>query len=421
MNDWNTARKKEAEAAAAKAAAGKGGRKAATSKDKNKKKLKRVPKTPVAEVWFWLLGALDELLHKAKRITLEDLYRGAEQLGQTELVQLRNILATANKKVLPPEMNLNQMTAKQALWSAAAAHEYRSVDRSLLAPVPGLAPMRDKGLSSRQLHELGFREGELLRAGFSVSEICDLSRHDPARLRAAGLSVSDLVAGFGGPARLPPDLQGFRGILKLRAAGYSAAEMVAGGLDNAWDLRRAGFTASDVFSAGVPAEALRPAGFGLPELRPPSFLGPSVAVLQESDPRLLPAPLEGTRGGIWPKLLQAQAPAHPGKHDREQSRHASGASATARMGLGATLRNRPATAASALSVSVAGTSNAASFSTTMAASGAPDLPHRTVAWPDTPSGGGSAGPISSVAGGLLPPAPVMSRMGSLNASVRSGG
>lgn len=79
-----------------------------------------------------------------------------------------------------------------------------------------------------------------MRVGFSAAEVCEVAPHEPRRLRSAGLSVSELVEGFGGLMRLPPDLQGFRGVQKLRAAGYSAADMVAGGLDNAWDLARAG-------------------------------------------------------------------------------------------------------------------------------------------------------------------------------------
>ncbi len=57
------------------------------------------PPAPQAEVWAWLISAFDELISKQKRITLEDLYRGTELLAPAELVQLRNTLYTANKKV----------------------------------------------------------------------------------------------------------------------------------------------------------------------------------------------------------------------------------------------------------------------------------------------------------------------------------
>ena len=89
----------------------------------------------------------------------------------------------------------------------------------------------------------GYREGDLLRAGFSHEDVCEVSNHDPARLRAAGLSAAEVVAGCsrgGGVGGLPAGLQGFRGVQRLRAAGYSATELVAAGLDNAWDLRQAG-------------------------------------------------------------------------------------------------------------------------------------------------------------------------------------
>ncbi|GLC55266.1 hypothetical protein PLESTB_000966100 [Pleodorina starrii] len=399
MVEWNAAYMKELEekraAAAAKAALkGKRRRKVKAKPDannKDKKKSKK-PKSRMAEVWSLLFSSIDELINKAKRINLEDLYRGAELLAPPELVQLRNILYTANKKVLPKAMNVNQINIKTSLWAAAAAHEYSAVDRTLLYPVPALAVMRDKGLGAKHLQDLGYRERELLRVGFNASDACEVAPHEPARLRAAGLSVSELVAGFGGLMRLPPDLQGFRGIQKLRAAGYSAADMVAGGLDNAWDLARAGFSAAEVYSAGVPAEALRPAGFGLPELRPPGFLGPSLAVLQETDPRLLPPSLEGTRGGIWPRLLQPQAA--PGKeHSRSTSAFRFGN------------RSRPTTAAA----NANGAPTALSPSSTT--SGYVSL--RQVAWPDTPGGGGGVAGVPSATVGALPPAPAMSRAASI--------
>lgn len=113
---------------------------------------------------------------------------------------------------------------------------------------------------------------------------------------------------YSGPVQVPASLQGFRGVQKLRAAGYSAADLVAGGMDNAWDLRRAGYSAAEVAAAGVPASQLRSAGYGLPELQPASFLGPSVAMVQSFDPRTLPPYLEGTRGPMWQKLLAPPAP-----------------------------------------------------------------------------------------------------------------
>lgn len=175
------------------------------------------------------MASLDELVNKAKRANLEDMYRGVELLTEHEVVALRGILATANKKasahegrgpvrcrspactrrlvcelllllgsacstavywehcttdeeaccrsigcvlvcilllhpssfspqVLPTEgMNLNQLNLKQALWAAVAAHEY-VVDKVALRPPPltgGLGPLRDKGLSARQLSDLG--------------------------------------------------------------------------------------------------------------------------------------------------------------------------------------------------------------------------------------------------------------------------
>ncbi|GLI70280.1 hypothetical protein VaNZ11_015213 [Volvox africanus] len=397
MVEWNAAYMKELEAARAAAAAraamkGKRRRRVkvakpdANSKDKKKK---RKPKTKLAEVWSLLFSSIEELISKQKRITLEDLYRGAELLSPPELVQFRNILYTASKKVLPADMNINQLNIKQTLWAAAAAHEYSDADRTVLYPVPALAVMRSKGLGAKELQELGYRERELLRQGFTASDVCEVAPHEPARIRAAGLSVSELVAGFGGLMGLPPDLQGFRGIQKLKAAGYSAADMVAGGLDNAWDLARAGFSAAEVYSAGLPAEALRPAGFGLPELRPPGFLGPSMVVLQETDPRMLPPALEGTRGGIWPRLLQPQA-----APNKEQSKGPFKLST----------RSRPGTAApTAAPLAPSPSSTVSGY-----ASGRPDSV-RQVAWPESPPSGGGSGAV-------LLQAPAISRIGSMTTS-----
>ncbi len=51
-----------------------------------------------AEAWSGLMASLDELVNKAKRANLEDMYRGVELLAEHEVVVLRGILATANKK-----------------------------------------------------------------------------------------------------------------------------------------------------------------------------------------------------------------------------------------------------------------------------------------------------------------------------------
>ncbi|PNW82029.1 hypothetical protein CHLRE_06g270800v5 [Chlamydomonas reinhardtii] len=410
--EWTTARQAELDAARAAAAAKAGGKKKGKKKEAKKKEpagkdgKKKAPKTPVAEAWSNMMSAMDELVNKNKRVNLEDMYRGTEMLSPSELCTLRNIMATANKKVFPTDgMNLNQLNVKNALWAAAAAHEYAVVDRALAAPALGLAAVRDKGVGARQLLELGYREGDLLRAGFSHEDVCEVSNHDPARLRAAGLSAAEVVAGCsrgGGVGGLPAGLQGFRGVQRLRAAGYSATELVAAGLDNAWDLRQAGFSAAEVFTAGVPAEALRPAGYGVPELQPATFLGPSFAPLQDSDPRLLPSPLEGTRGGIWPRMLQTQPPALTLK---DAGRSGGGAGVSGGGGLGATSRlaatgmrtARAAPAASTASASPAGTG----------VQGLADqLPARNVGWGE--------------AGSALPAAPGLSRTGSAAGSVRSG-
>lgn len=164
----------------------------------------------------------------------------------------------------------------------------------------------------------------------------------------------------------------------------------------------AGFSAAEVFTAGVPAEALRPAGYGVPELQPATFLGPSFAPLQDSDPRLLPSPLEGTRGGIWPRMLQTQPPALTLK---DAGRSGGGAGVSGGGGLGATSRlaatgmrtARAAPAASTASASPAGTG----------VQGLADqLPARNVGWGE--------------AGSALPAAPGLSRTGSAAGSVRSG-
>eukprot|EP00198_Chlamydomonas_reinhardtii_P007159 XP_001696495.1 predicted protein [Chlamydomonas reinhardtii] len=218
--EWTTARQAELDAARAAAAAKAGGKKKGKKKEAKKKEpagkdgKKKAPKTPVAEAWSNMMSAMDELVNKNKRVNLEDMYRGTEMLSPSELCTLRNIMATANKKVFPTDgMNLNQLNVKNALWAAAAAHEYAVVDRALAAPALGLAARSRYTdacasseweavassiqspdflrLSSNPLSPTapfaGYREGDLLRAGFSHEDVCEVSNHDPARLRAAGL------------------------------------------------------------------------------------------------------------------------------------------------------------------------------------------------------------------------------------------
>ena len=70
-------------------------------------------------------------------------------------------------------MNLNQLNVKNALWAAAAAHEYAVVDRALAAPALGLAAVRDKGVGARQLLELGERGGGGAGDGDGDGDVAD--------------------------------------------------------------------------------------------------------------------------------------------------------------------------------------------------------------------------------------------------------
>lgn len=80
----------------------------------------------------------------------------------------------------------------------------------------------------------GFRAGDLIRVGFSTADVLSTAP-EPRHLSAGGVSLTDLAA-----AGLPPTLRGLRGLSRLRAAGYSAGEVLSAGLASPWAAREAG-------------------------------------------------------------------------------------------------------------------------------------------------------------------------------------
>ncbi len=91
---------------------------------------------------------------------------------------------------------------------------------------------------------VGFKEVDLLRVGCSRPEVVALASHAPSNMRAAGISVEDLLRpdAQGGlldaPKYAEQQLGGFRGAAALRSAGYSARDVSSAQVHTAWDLKQ---------------------------------------------------------------------------------------------------------------------------------------------------------------------------------------
>lgn len=92
-------------------------------------------------------------------------------------------------------------------------------------------------------------------------------------------------------------------------AGYSALEVVQGGVGHPWNLRRAGYGLQELADLGMSADELRQVGFGVPEAQAVDFLGTTMAKLVLTDTRRLPTFQGGTTDPKWHALL------HGGGHE----------------------------------------------------------------------------------------------------------
>ncbi|MEW5306687.1 MAG: hypothetical protein WDW36_009136 [Sanguina aurantia] len=207
-------------------------------------------------------------------------------------------------------------------------------------PPPSLAPE-----SLPDVHA-GYREHELITCGMTPSAVISASRNLPA-LRTAGVTVTELLLQQQEQhqthttqrqqnqlqqrqrrldAQLPTlsllpharspcaplAVTGHRGCAALRGAGYAAAELVAAGLDNAWELRAAGYSLPDLIECGMSGPELRAGGFGDPNLQPAGFLGSSLAPLHRIRADCLAPHFQGSSALEWKGPRQGRTAAFAG-------------------------------------------------------------------------------------------------------------
>jgi intracellular multiplication protein IcmE len=134
---------------------------------------------------------------------------------------------------------------------------------------------RGVGFSAQEMKDAGFSDGELKGAGFSERDIARAGGLPDGMtvddVRKAGCSVEALIklraAGVSAAA-----IRRINGCstAQLKAAGFSAADLKNAGFSAA-ELKKAGFSAADLKQAGMSARDLLNAGFGRDELANAGF------------------------------------------------------------------------------------------------------------------------------------------------------
>jgi hypothetical protein len=110
---------------------------------------------------------------------------------------------------------------------------------------------------------LGFKEKELIKSGCDRKSVIALSIHRIDHLRSSGISAAELLEPLDSGGLLPFSLESQQplhckhGLVALRNAGYSAAEILDCHVHNARDLMQAGYSAKDLCQAGVTEEDTR--------------------------------------------------------------------------------------------------------------------------------------------------------------------
>lgn len=202
----------------------------------------------------------------------------------------------------------NVMIVKNMLFASSAAYDYRKDKSRVIITTFGPTTMRACGVPVEKGLEVGCPVATLVRAGYTVQDVASKS-YDLAALRGAGAMVVDLLqihelylSGHGGAGR-------------LRAAGYSAAELKECGTFTAWDMRQAGYSLDELRATGYSPAELRMAGFGDADAQPPDLLRHTVRPLQGTDVTALPRWLSGTSDPNIRAQIQAkvQATAQQGK------------------------------------------------------------------------------------------------------------
>ncbi|KAI8471398.1 MAG: hypothetical protein J3K34DRAFT_506935 [Monoraphidium minutum] len=220
---------------------GKGAKKPAGAAAKGK----RAPAVdPKAAAWCGLFAALDERL-KAKKVSLDDVHRGAALLPPRQLQMLSSIVSAAPARELPSKL----LAGNEPLAAARAALQAAAAAAALRAPAApgagggGAGEWRGRGLGARLAMDAGFTAGQLLRGGYCVAEVMEASDGDRVglrRLRAAGIGAADLLDARDAGAGPLAGLDGRACALALRGAGFGAAALAREGHRvSAWEVRLA--------------------------------------------------------------------------------------------------------------------------------------------------------------------------------------
>jgi hypothetical protein len=167
--------------------------------------------------------------------------------------------------------------------------------------------MRKHGAPAAVTAVAGYAPREMLAGGYSLASMLRVSSSLPL-LKQSNLTPQQLI--LGGLEDRVGDLHGTAGARRLRSAGYTAADLYAGGLCNAYDMRRAGFSRQELEEAGAGAAEIAKAGFLRREEQPLGYTVASLnAVLHPSARELEGVPLYR---GAWSSSLVSAVTAEHG-------------------------------------------------------------------------------------------------------------
>lgn len=169
--------------------------------------------------------------------------------------------------------------------------------------------LRKLGAPAAVTAKAGYTPREMLAGGYSVASTLCVSSSLPL-LQQSNLTPQQLM--LGGLEDRVGGLLGTAGARRLRSAGYTAADLLASGMCNAHDMRRAGFSQQQLEEAGATAAEVAKAGFLRREEQPLGYMVASIqAVLHPTARELEGMPFYP---GAWSSSLVSAVTAERGLH-----------------------------------------------------------------------------------------------------------
>jgi len=238
-------------------------------KKKNDAGKKKKQPTPVQASWIEFLTELDTKINERKMCALDDVLPGFLRLTPDEQRHLTGVMQGIGKKDLPKGRDLkdNHSIIHKTLLMAVQSQQYRKPKDPIVhrrgAADAVATDLRNQGLSTAEIHNAGYKTQALRSAKCPKDEIIhavdSLQDLFYNQIRPADIAIAD------SPLH---KIEGYRGAIKLKMAGYTATHIKRAGTHTPWELRMAGYSLAQLKGAGYLEPSLRAAGFGDKERQP---------------------------------------------------------------------------------------------------------------------------------------------------------